>query len=1104
MKRLSGEASPRQNVWPRRLIYGSAVLFVVSTGLVWLLRKPLAEQALDAWCAERDLSCDAQFSRLGLGGATLTGVRISSGADVPAQAEEVVARLSWPRLFTPRIDGISITGLEMRGTLDPSGLKFYGLERLAAPSGGGGGEAPPVDIRDARIYLQTPFGPAAATLNVSGQLPANATASLQLDPARLALGDARMVLGEALLQAKIVDGEVSGELRLASDSAQTSDFTLSGFSLAAETGFPLSGEGPAFIEWSARLAEGTTEDASITSLRSRGRAEFETLPDLKTQSILRALTLGIAEADFDAAEMSGWSAGQTAFNTQLEGRNGAFQGPVTLEAASLAGPPGTADELRLAGDLTREADQRASFIGGVQLNGSTLTAETLAPVTNALRLPGVLEAHGASLSGALSRAARDFDTAFGLRAHLNDGNLVIEADGPSALAAASGLRLQADGPDGGSWLRVEGGQVLMTGALSLKGGGVPQLSAGIGEARLTREALDLTDTTLSLAPWSAGGRTIAADLRALDYASSADGFSASGQGEFTLTGELEGVTLDRTRLAGGLRAVQDEAGLRVQANGAPCLAVTSDGIVTGGVTVPRAKFDICPVDGRFIRQGNTLGGAARLGDLDIPMIFSGGEGTASLRGAMVDWSLAGGFSMLVRADTLSMPMTLGENTLTIDSGDPEIRIATGSGPVRIRAGLGQTEFGGGMIPANVSANHFGFDGTSAPGGLSGAVEARGVRIADTLEDPIYEPVVGDFDGRIEGQRLVASGPFRLEASGAQIARAEAAIDIFDLQGTANITSDRLVFTPGGLQPSMISQRLVGLFTSAQGEFNGDADFTIDGGDIQGAADLSVQDFGFQTTRLGRVSGVSGNVRFVDLMKLTTAPEQQISIASVNPGIPFSNGEVVFSLEDGQTLHLNSVTFPFAGGELALAPMDWSLSEGAEQRVEVTASRIGLTQLIEVLKLPDTAAEGTVSGSFPVEFTPTSVIVRDARLRADDGGRLSYTGGAVNAAAENDPTAAMAFNALRDLEFYVLEVGLDGDLAGRMQADLVLAGRNVRSVPVAGGLTMPPGQAFEFNMGFNLPLTQLIEQGLQAANAQAVIELVNEMQKGEGSAPLQPE
>lgn len=1094
MRRLSKGSLPRPWVWVRRSVLGFFLLLIFSVILLWLLRKPVAEQALEAWCADRDLVCDAKFTHLGTGGATLTGVRISSGANVPAEAQEVSARLSWPGFFVPRIDGVTINGLEMRGTLDPSGLKFYGLERLAAATGGGGGAAPPVEIRDARIHLQTPFGPAAATLNVSGLVPENATVSLALDPARLSLGDARMALGEAFLKARIVDGNVTGELRLAADEAEARGYAISGFSLAAEAAFPLSGDGAASLEWSSRLAEGTAPEASIAGLRTRGQAEFDVLPQLTASSLLGALTLAVAQVEFDRAEASGWRAGQSIFNTELEGSGGSFQGPVSLEARTLAGPPGAASELRLAGDLARAPDQTLSFMGGAQLNGTALSAETLAPVTRALDLPGVLAAHGASLSGALSRASRDFDTAFGLRATLKGGDLQIEADGPSALAAASGLRLEANGPEGGSWLRVQNGEVAMNGSLRLSGGGAPALSADLGRTRLNAQALSLEGAAVNLAPWSAGGRTLAAELTALDFTREAEGFQAKGQGGITLTGELEGITLQRTRLAGGLSAAQDADGLRVQADGAPCLRVTSDGIVTGGITVPQAAFNICPADGRFIRQGNPLAGSARLGDVDIPMQFSGGQGVMGLRGARVDWTLANGFSMLVRAETLSMPMTLGENTLTIDSGDPEIRLATSSGPVRIQAGLGQTQFGGGLIPANVSAADFGFAGTSAPGGFSGDVKATGLRVADTLEDAIYEPVLGDLTGRIEGQRLVASGPFRLEAFGTQIATASADINIFDLDGTAVIESERLVFMPGGVQPSMISRRLVGLFTSAQGEFNGDAAFTLTGGNIQGTADLNVTNFGFQTTRLGRVGGVSGKVHFADVMKLTTAADQEISIGSVNPGIPFSDGRIVFSLEEGKTLHLSSVAFPFAGGQLALAPLDWSLEEVAGQRVEVTASGLNLTQLIEVLKLPDTVAEGTVSGIFPVEFTQNSVIVRDARLMADGGGRISYTGGAVNAAAENDPTAAMAFNALRDLEFYVLEVSLSGDLADRMQAGIVLAGRNVRSVPVGGAITMPPGQAFEFSMNFNLPLAQLIEQGLQSANATALIDLATRPQE----------
>ncbi|MFN4102207.1 MAG: YdbH domain-containing protein, partial [Pararhodobacter sp.] len=247
-----------------------------------------------------------------------------------------------------------------------------------------------------------------------------------------------------------------------------------------------------------------------------------------------------------------------------------------------------------------------------------------------------------------------------------------------------------------------------------------------------------------------------------------------------------------------------------------------------------------------------------------------------------------------------------------------------------------------------------------------------------------------------------------------------------------------------------------------------------------------------TTRLGRVDGVSGNVHFSDLMTLTTAPGQIVRIGSVDPGVAFADGRLVFSFAAGETLQIDEVTFPFAGGVLALAPLTWTLG-GAPERVAVTASQLDLTQLIEVLKLPDTRAEGTVSGAFPLEFTPTSVLVMDARLRADaGGGRLSYTGAAMDAAAESDPVASLAFNALRDLDFSILEVGLSGDLAGQMRADMLVSGRNLRPVPVTNSMTMPPGQAFEFSIGFNLPLGQLISQGLQLADARTVLQVITEL------------
>jgi hypothetical protein len=440
------------------------------------------------------------------------------------------------------------------------------------------------------------------------------------------------------------------------------------------------------------------------------------------------------------------------------------------------------------------------------------------------------------------------------------------------------------------------------------------------------------------------------------------------------------------------------------------------------------------------------------------------------------------------------------------AGDtPRIDVQTGKGPARITARLGKTRFGGTLIPANVSAGAFTFDGVSAASGISGDVAGTGVLITDINADPLYLPVTAEFAGTVGDNKLHLTGPLELKGKGVALADAVLDLDLLKLDGTASVITRPLNFANGGLQPDMISGRLTGLFTEASGSVSTDARFTIDGGDIAGTAEVNVRNFGFQTTRLGRVDGINGTIMFADLMKIQTAPAQVFTVARVNPGIPFTDGRIVFDLREDGILHLDTVTFPFGGGTLALAPFDWALEGGLkEQSVAVTADAIGLAEMVEILKLPDTVATGTVSGRFPIEFNGNSVIIRDARLKADDpGGRLSYTGGAVEAAAGQDANASLAFDALRDLKFDVLEIGINGDLAGELRADILLAGQNINPLQISKGVTLPAGQAFEFAIGFDLPAGTLIENNLGLVSQQDVIDATLELLDVERAEPVEP-
>jgi hypothetical protein len=168
------------------------------------------------------------------------------------------------------------------------------------------------------------------------------------------------------------------------------------------------------------------------------------------------------------------------------------------------------------------------------------------------------------------------------------------------------------------------------------------------------------------------------------------------------------------------------------------------------------------------------------------------------------------------------------------------------------------------------------------------------------------------------------GPLRLQANDVPVGEITSDINVLTLDGTARVATRVLEFRKGGLQPVMLSERLRGVYTDAAGRMEAVSDVVIDGGRLAGTADVSVSDFGFQTTRLGRVENVDGQVHFADLFTLSTDPTQVLTVGSMNPGIPLRDGRIVFALSGGKVLAVESAAFPFAGGSLALAPFDWTL------------------------------------------------------------------------------------------------------------------------------------------------------------------------------------
>ena len=425
----------------------------------------------------------------------------------------------------------------------------------------------------------------------------------------------------------------------------------------------------------------------------------------------------------------------------------------------------------------------------------------------------------------------------------------------------------------------------------------------------------------------------------------------------------------------------------------------------------------------------------------------------------------------------------------IEGSAPRMGARAAGGPLLLTANLGETIFGGSLVPANVSAESFSFSGQSTDDGVSGKLKGNGVLISDTRADPVYQPLRADLSADLNNRRLTMTGPVRLAYGGITLADTRLAIDVVSLDGTASLRSRPLVFEQGGLQPVMLSERLRGFFTFATGRASGAADFTITRGRLSGTGRFAVGDFGFQTTRLGKVEGITGQIEFDNLLGLTTPPGQAFRVGRLNPGVPLEDGEIVFQLLGPRSARLQAASFPFAGGRLFVSPTDWTIG-GDKQIVQVEADAIELPRMIEALSLPDIEATGSVSGRFPIELSGSNVFVRNAVLGADTTGRLSYTGGVTQEMLQGQSDGVrFAVEALRDFDFKVLRVGLDGNVADRMTVTVDLHGQNRQEIEGGAGILLP-GQPFELDLELNSDLGQLIRTrgGFDPGNLGELVEI----------------
>lgn len=419
---------------------------------------------------------------------------------------------------------------------------------------------------------------------------------------------------------------------------------------------------------------------------------------------------------------------------------------------------------------------------------------------------------------------------------------------------------------------------------------------------------------------------------------------------------------------------------------------------------------------------------------------------------------------------------------SVSSNDANVEITPGDGGVSIVATLNDVNANGLPVTAQGSATA---NLLFSDAGLTGSFTLDGIAVSDPQADPAFGNFLLVGSGTLAPDIISLSGQVSETRTGSPVAALTLNHVISTARGGLTADLDALLFKRGdfpgaepGLQPSDISPRLRGLIVNAMGDVAGTVGIAWDPQKtLQTGADLILNGLTFSTLA-GPVTGLSGRIAFADLLTQRTDGVQTITIAEFNPGVPMLAGQVGFSLPGNNSLTVDSAAWPFAGGRLYVEPTTLLFSDPV-QRFDVQVAEIDLNRFLRLTEIKDLEVTGTASGRFPMVLEDGVAAIRGGYLEADGrGGGVRYTG--VDPSPPPPPRTwwqrltgqpppppqgiGLAVAALRNLDYRVLRVTVDGRLTGDIDVGVALEGNNTDVLS---------GVPFKFKVNANVPFGRLL-------------------------------
>ena len=734
----------------------------------------------------------------------------------------------------------------------------------------------------------------------------------------------------------------------------------------------------------------------------------------------RAQFAGYRAAAADLASRFTWRGGD--LTARLDG---GFAGVATPQLG--LGRLDTEGTLRAKDDFARVEYQGSLEGSGVRLgtgldralaSARTATADTLlAPLIAQFRSALAREAKGGRLLAELDvRKVGALTTVVIPQASLSGGS-------GATLAALSRLSLTSGGA----------GAPRLAGNFSTGGPGLPRIAGRMERADNGRAVF-----RMAMAEYRAGDSALA--LPRLALAQAADG-SLGFVGEARASGALPGgfarnlvVPLDGSLGANGAFALFRR-----------CTTLRFDRLVLANLTLEERGLTLCPQRGAPIVRyaGGSLRIAAGAPSLDL--VGRLGETPIRIASGPVGFAYPGAMS------ARQLDIALGPAATAS-------RFRISNLEARIGKDIAGTFKGADIRLAATPLDLVEADGAWRYANDRLTVSNADFRVLDRVEPARFAPLAAqDATLTLFANKIDANALLRHAASGREVAQVTLRHDLATARGFADLDVTGLRFEPG-FQPADISRLALGTIANARGTVTGAGRIEWTPGGVTSRGRFSTDNLDFAAA-FGPVTGLSGTVEFSDLLGLVTAGEQEVRIASLNPGIEVTEGVLRFSL-NGSRLTIARATWPFLGGTLSLAPTTLNLGVSEARRYVLIIDGLDAARFVERMGLANIQATGTFDGELPLVFAAATGteqvgaavgtilgIGTDAGVQAAQsspgsgrivGGRLTSRppGGNVSYIGELTyrdltPMANFAFQTLRSLDYRTMDIALNGALEGEI-------------------------------------------------------------------------